>query len=147
MRKEGMEYHDTDRLDPEDVIADFQRTRSAEYMAGTYLGKAYAALDQLDARTATKEMIEKAIKNAWLPAEPQVMGTIVGVYSNSTAHPLEVWVLVGDDGRRPTKTQPRLDRWYHLAAGYGDCIHGAFYLTWENLNQRGIIRELIEKEN
>lgn len=85
---------------------------------GTWLARAYGALDRLDAVSASREDIIEAIKIAWLPDEPTEMRTLVGLFykTNTTDVPDEVWILVGDDGRRNTKKSPnpKPDRWKQI---------------------------------
>jgi hypothetical protein len=110
------------------------------HLMGTYLAKAYDALDTLSgvAAITTQADILKAIHTAWMPTEPLAVGTIVGVFyaRNESMVPNEVWVRAVSR-RRKTKTNPGpfVDHWFK----FGDS-HTSY--TWEELLSRGDIREM-----
>jgi hypothetical protein len=63
---------------------------------GTWLYRAYEALDGLDPMTASRSDIMQAVKDSWLNREPEAIGTIIGLWyeRNETMIPDEIFVRV-----------------------------------------------------
>lgn len=82
---------------------------------GTWLHRAYEALDGLDPMTASRSDIMQAVKDSWLNREPEAVGTIIGLWyeRNETMIPDEIFVRVEDTKPRGRSAQ-KFDHWKRL---------------------------------